>query len=167
MKRLDTSFGSAEPQEPQYPLPCLNLITLITYQFSLLLFVCLASPWLALDLRTLADTTCYKGVGLSTYVIKSVENLIWPLLITMSDKDRQRPQISCTNPIATSYKTSRNITEVSHKMRNKKSDLFYRQNKSEKLTLGCKNLNIKQPIIKQQIDTNKYWYFESMSTGTR
>jgi hypothetical protein len=52
MKRLGTSFGSAEPQEP-YPLPCLNLITLITYQFSLLLFVCLACPWPAL-LHTLA-----------------------------------------------------------------------------------------------------------------
>ncbi len=45
---------SAEPQEP-YPLPCLNLITLITYQFSLLLFVCLACPWPALVLRTLAQ----------------------------------------------------------------------------------------------------------------
>ena len=54
MKRLGTSFGSAEPQEP-YPLPCLNLITLITYQFSLLLFVCLACPWPALVLRTLAQ----------------------------------------------------------------------------------------------------------------
>jgi hypothetical protein len=54
MKRLGTPFGSAEPQEP-YPLPCLNLITLITYQFSLLLFVCLAFPWPALVLRTLAQ----------------------------------------------------------------------------------------------------------------
>jgi hypothetical protein len=56
MKRLGTSFDSAEPQEP-YPLPCLNLITLITYQyqFSLLLFVCLACPWPALVLRTLAQ----------------------------------------------------------------------------------------------------------------
>jgi hypothetical protein len=54
MKRLGTSFGSAEPQEP-YPLPCLNLITLITYQFSLLLFVCLACPWPTLVLRTLAQ----------------------------------------------------------------------------------------------------------------
>ncbi len=34
MKRLGTSFGSAEPQEP-YPLPCLNLITLITYHVSI------------------------------------------------------------------------------------------------------------------------------------
>jgi hypothetical protein len=34
MKRLGTSFGSAEPQEP-YPLPCLNLITLITLLRSL------------------------------------------------------------------------------------------------------------------------------------
>ncbi len=54
MKRLGTSFGSAEPQE-LYPLPCLNLITLITYQFSLLPFVCLACPWPALVLRTLAQ----------------------------------------------------------------------------------------------------------------
>ncbi len=30
-----------------FPVSCLNLITLITYQFSLLLFVCLACPWLA------------------------------------------------------------------------------------------------------------------------
>ncbi len=35
---------SGEPQEP-YPLPCLNLITLITYLFSFLLFVCLTCPW--------------------------------------------------------------------------------------------------------------------------
>jgi hypothetical protein len=46
---------SAESQEP-YPLPCLNLITLITYQFALSLFVCLACPWPAYHLRTLADT---------------------------------------------------------------------------------------------------------------
>ena len=55
--------SSAEPQEP-YPLPCLNLITLITYQFSLLLFVCLACPWLALLLRTLADTHLLHGCWL-------------------------------------------------------------------------------------------------------
>jgi hypothetical protein len=54
IKRCGTSFGSAEPLEP-YPLPCLNHITLITYQFSLLLFVCLACPWPALLLRTLAQ----------------------------------------------------------------------------------------------------------------
>jgi hypothetical protein len=60
MKKLGTSFGSAEPQEP-YPLPCLNLITLITYQCSLLLFVFLACPWLALLLRTLADTHFLQG----------------------------------------------------------------------------------------------------------
>ena len=40
-ERLGTSFGSAEPREP-YPLPCVNLITLITYQFSFLFFVCRA-----------------------------------------------------------------------------------------------------------------------------
>jgi hypothetical protein len=33
LKRLDTSFGSCEPPE-SYPLPCFNLITLITYLFS-------------------------------------------------------------------------------------------------------------------------------------
>jgi hypothetical protein len=32
----------------------------------LLLFVCLAGPWPAYHLRTLADTTSLKGVGLST-----------------------------------------------------------------------------------------------------
>ncbi len=48
-----------------------DFITLITYQFSLLLLVCLACPLLALLLRTLADTTWYKCVGLSTYVILS------------------------------------------------------------------------------------------------
>jgi hypothetical protein len=40
MKRLGTSFGSAEPQEP-YPLPCLLIEpynTLITYLLFLLLF---------------------------------------------------------------------------------------------------------------------------------
>jgi hypothetical protein len=52
------TLPNVEPQEP-YPLPCLNLITLITYQFSLLLllFVCLACPWACLHLRTLALTT--------------------------------------------------------------------------------------------------------------
>jgi hypothetical protein len=64
MKRLGTSFSSAEPQEP-YPLPCLNLITLITYQFSLLLFVCLACPWFAYYLRTLADTSLLHGCWLT------------------------------------------------------------------------------------------------------
>jgi hypothetical protein len=51
MKKLDTSFGSGESQEP-YPLPCLDLITLITYQyqFSFLLFVCLACLWASLYL---------------------------------------------------------------------------------------------------------------------
>ncbi len=55
-----------------YPLPCLNLITLITYLFPFLLFTCLAchraslcSPTIAL---TLYLTRC---VGLSTYVILS------------------------------------------------------------------------------------------------
>jgi hypothetical protein len=48
MKRLDTSFGSGEPREP-YPLPCLKLITLITYLFSLLPFTCLA--WLCASVR--------------------------------------------------------------------------------------------------------------------
>ncbi len=56
MKRLDTSFGSGEPQEP-YPLPCLNLITLITYLFSFLLFVCFAGPCASLYSRTLALPT--------------------------------------------------------------------------------------------------------------
>jgi hypothetical protein len=60
MKRLGTSFGFAEPQEP-YPLPCLNLITLITYLFSLLLYVCLSCPWASPYLRTLADTTLLHG----------------------------------------------------------------------------------------------------------
>ncbi len=55
MKSLGTSFGSGKPQEP-YPLP-FNLITLITYQFSFLLFVCLAYPWACQHLRTLALTT--------------------------------------------------------------------------------------------------------------
>jgi hypothetical protein len=63
---------SAEPQEP-YPLPCLNLITLITYQFSLLLFVCLACLclWLA-SLTYPSPTPPYcTVVGLST-----INNLI-------------------------------------------------------------------------------------------
>jgi hypothetical protein len=61
-ERLGISFGSGEPQEP-YPLPYLNLITLITYQFSFLLFVCLACLWASLYLRTLPYCTV---VGLST-----------------------------------------------------------------------------------------------------
>ncbi len=63
MKRLGTPFGSAEPQEP-YPLPCVNLITLITYLFSLLLFVCLSCHWASPYLRTLADTTLLHGCWL-------------------------------------------------------------------------------------------------------
>jgi hypothetical protein len=72
IKRCGTSFGSAEPQEP-YPLPCLNLITLITYQFSLLLFVCLACLWLAaLTLTYPSPTPPYcTVVGLSTVEIFS------------------------------------------------------------------------------------------------
>jgi hypothetical protein len=69
MKRLGTSFGSGEPQEPY---PCLNLITLITYLFSLLLFVCLACPWASLYLRTLADTTLLHGCWLINKVVIQV-----------------------------------------------------------------------------------------------
>jgi hypothetical protein len=73
-ERLGTSFGSAEPREP-YPLPCLNLRTLITYQFSLLLFVCLASclPLACLHLRTLADTTLIQGC----WLINTVTELMY------------------------------------------------------------------------------------------
>ena len=71
MKRLDTSFGSCEPQEP-YPLPCFNLIILITYLISLLPFTCLACLCVSLWLCTLALTPYpTRCVGLSTYVIKS------------------------------------------------------------------------------------------------
>ncbi len=71
MKRLDTSFGSCELQEP-YPLPCFNIITLITYLFSLLPFTCLACLCASLCLCTLALTPYpTRCVGLSTYVIKS------------------------------------------------------------------------------------------------
>ncbi len=65
MKRIGISFGSDEPQEP-YPLPCLNLITLITYQFSLLLFVCLACLWLAAFTYPSPTPPYYTVVGLST-----------------------------------------------------------------------------------------------------
>jgi hypothetical protein len=57
MKRLGTTFGSRGPEELS-PLPCLtSYITLITYHFSILLFVCLACPCACLHLRTLALTT--------------------------------------------------------------------------------------------------------------
>jgi hypothetical protein len=56
-------LATSEPQEP-YPLPCLNLITLITYLFSFLLFVCLACLWASLYLRTLADATLLHGCWL-------------------------------------------------------------------------------------------------------
>ena len=71
MKSLDTSFGSCEPKEP-YPLPCFNLITLISYLFSLLPFACIACLCASLCLCTLALTPYpTRCVGLSTYVIKS------------------------------------------------------------------------------------------------
>jgi hypothetical protein len=71
MKSLDTSFGSCEPPEP-YPLPCFNLITLITYLFSLLPFTCLACLCASLCLCITLALTPYptRCVGLSTYVIK-------------------------------------------------------------------------------------------------
>ncbi len=51
-------FCRAEPREP-YPLPCLNLITLITV--FLLLFACLACPCASLCSHTLAPRT--RSVG--------------------------------------------------------------------------------------------------------
>jgi hypothetical protein len=49
----------------------LEFITLITYQFSLLLFFCLTCPWLAaLTYPSLTPPYC-TVVGLSTYVILS------------------------------------------------------------------------------------------------
>jgi hypothetical protein len=57
MKRLGASFGSREPRELDPPPSLINLITLITYLFSFLLFVCLACPCASLYLRTLALTT--------------------------------------------------------------------------------------------------------------
>jgi hypothetical protein len=48
-----------------------EFITLITYQFSLVTLRLSCCPWPAYHLRTLADTTSLKGVGLSTYVILS------------------------------------------------------------------------------------------------
>jgi hypothetical protein len=72
MKRLGTSFRSREPRDP-HPLPCFlfNLITLITYLFSFLLFVCLACPCASvLTYPSPHHLTC-TGVGLSTYVILS------------------------------------------------------------------------------------------------
>ncbi len=73
MKRLDTSFGSGEPQEP-YPLLCLNFITLITYLFSFLLFVCLACPCVSLYSHTLALTPYMHGcwlINIRTKIKKS------------------------------------------------------------------------------------------------
>ncbi len=59
------------PPEP-YPLPCFNLITLISYLFSLLPFACIACLCASLCLCTLALTPYpTRCVGLSTYVIKS------------------------------------------------------------------------------------------------
>jgi hypothetical protein len=68
MKRLGVSFGSREPREPHPSL--FNLITLITYLFTLLPFACLVCLCAGLCSRRLAlthyPTWC---VGLSTYVI--------------------------------------------------------------------------------------------------
>jgi hypothetical protein len=76
-----TSFGSAKPQDQEqepYPLPCLNLITLITYLFSLLLFVCLSCPWASPYLRTLADTTLLHARVLA--INKLLYNYIDPIM---------------------------------------------------------------------------------------
>ncbi len=54
------------------PPPCFEFITLITYQFFLLLFACLACLCACLCLRTLAlTTTIARVLASSTYVIKS------------------------------------------------------------------------------------------------
>ncbi len=73
MKRLGTSFGSAEPQEP-YPLPCLlfepyNLNHVSVFSVTLRLS-CL--PLACITLTYPSPTPpCCTVVGLSTYVIKS------------------------------------------------------------------------------------------------
>ncbi len=66
MKRLGTgtTFGSREPKAKRpVPPPCFEFITLITYQFFLLLFACLA----CLCLRTLALTTTIARVLVLAY----------------------------------------------------------------------------------------------------
>ncbi len=57
MKRLGASFGSREPRESHPLFWLFNLITLITYLFSFLLFFCLTCPWVCLYLHILAITT--------------------------------------------------------------------------------------------------------------